>query len=393
MAEKIKAKKALVVTTVASTIDQFCMNDISLLQREYQVHVAANFISGNNTSKERVEEFKEELKSNNIIVYNIEFSRNPLDKKNFFAYKQMVKLIEKNNYDIIHCHTPIAATIVRLSAQKARKNGTKVLYTAHGFHFFKGAPLKNWLIYYPVEYFLAKYTDVIITINLEDYKRAKRSFKAKNIKYIPGVGIDISKFNDLKVDKVVKRKELGVPEEAFVVLSVGELNKNKNHLTIIKAIAMMNNTGIHYVICGKGKLENKLKEEVVKLGLEKQVHLLGFRKDIAEICKVSDVFVFPSKREGLGLAALEAMASGLPIVTSNIHGINDYSVNGRNGFTCNPKDVDGFCKAIKKLYINADERIKMSRQNIEDVKKFDIKLVEIEMMNIYKQIAGQSIKN
>ncbi len=386
MTEKTKAKKALVVTTVASTIDQFCMNDISILQREYQVHVAANFILGNNTSKERVEEFKQELKNSNIIVNDVKFCRSPLSKKNFSAYKEMIELIERNNYDIIHCHTPIAAAIVRLSARKARRNGTKVIYTAHGFHFFKGAPKKNWLIYYPVEYFLAKYTDAIITINKEDYERAKKSFKAAKIKYIPGVGIDISRYNSLEVNRGSKRKELGVPEEAFIVLSVGELNDNKNHLTIIKSIAKMNNPVIHYVICGKGNLENRLKDQVVKLGLENRIHLLGFRKDIAQIYKVSDVFAFPSKREGLGLAALEAMASGLPLVTSNIHGIIDYSVDGKNGFTCSPKDVDGFCEAIEKLFNNVDERVKMGKRNIEDVKNYDMELVMSEMRNIYRQI-------
>lgn len=383
--EKSINKKALVVTTVASTIDQFCMNDISILQKEYRVHVAANFESGNNTSKERVQEFKSELKTENIVVNEAKFNRSPFSKDNYSVYKEIKSLIARECYDIVHCHTPVAALVVRLATRKVRKKGTKVIYTAHGFHFFEGAPIINWLLYYPLELFLARYTDVLITINNEDYNRAKKSFKAGSVEYIPGVGIDVDKFVKIEINKKSKRKEMEIPEDVFIALSVGELNKNKNHETVIRALAMLNNPKIHYVICGQGLLESYLKNLIKELGLEKQVHLLGFRKDIAEICKTSDVFVFPSKREGLGLAALEAMACGLPIVTSNVHGILDYSINGKTGFVCSPTDVLGFAEAIGKLFNNNETRSKIGQQNIKLVKKYDINNVKNRILNIYKQ--------
>lgn len=378
------AKKALVVTTVASTLDQFCMSDISILQKFYKVYVAANFSVGNNTSKERVKEFKLELQKNNIVVSEINFDRNPFSKSNFLAYREIRKLINGNSFELIHCHTPVAAMEVRLAAKEARKKGTRVIYTAHGFHFFNGAPLKNWILFYPIERWLARYTDVLITINEEDYNRAKKAFKAGKIEYIPGVGINTKEFGGVVVvDKSVKRRNLGIPEDAFVVFSVGELNENKNHETVIKAIAKLNNPNVYYVICGQGLLEDYLKDLIKKLGLEKQVKLLGYRRDIAEISKVVDIFAFPSRREGLGLAALEAMASGLPIITSKIHGIVDYSIDGETGYTCSPTDVEGFVKAINKLMLNEKFIERMGNHNIEVVKNFDIEVVKKIMDKIY----------
>lgn len=289
-------------------------------------------------------------------------------------------MILEEKYDLVHTHTPVASAITRLVCKNIK--GTKVFYTAHGFHFHKGAPIKNWLIYYPLEKWLAKYTDTLITINKEDYERAKSKFKAKRVEYIPGVGLDIDKFKNVVVDKVGKRQELSLPEDAFVILSVGELNKNKNHEVVIRAIAKIKNPDIHYLVCGKGNLDGHLRNLSKELGLEDQVHLLGFRKDIPEICKISDVFAFPSYREGLGMAALEAMACGLPIITSNVHGIVDYSIDGETGYNCSPTDVDSFSKYIKNLYLDIEKRNRMTANNIEAVKKFN----QLNVLNLMEQI-------
>ena len=380
-------KKALVVTTVASTLDQFCMNDIYILQRSYDVFVAANFKSGNNTSNERVKEFKYELQRKSIKFYDINFNRSPLSKDNLFAYKEIKKIIENNSFDIIHCHTPVAAMLVRLAARKARKDGTKVIYTAHGFHFYQGAPIKNWIIYYPIEYLLSMFTDILITINKEDFIRANKSFKAKSINYIPGVGLDIEKFSAENVDKRLKRRELKLPEEALVFLSIGELNKNKNHETVIKAIAELMNKDLYYVICGQGSLESYLKELVADLGLEQQVKLLGFRQDIAEICKVSDVFVFPSFREGLSVALMEAMAFKLPIICSKIRGNTDLIDEGDGGFIIsNPADYQRFSVAIDKMInISKEQRGAMGRYNQRKVAEFSIEVVNTRLRKIYSE--------
>lgn len=374
-------KKVLMLASVASMIDQFNMPNIKLLiDMGYKVHVACNFEEGSTCSDEQIKILKSTLESLEIEYYQIDLKRNVVKiADNIKAYKQVLNLMKNNQYEFTHCHSPIGGVIGRLAG---RATHTKIIYTAHGFHFFKGAPLINWLLYYPIEKWLSRYTDVLITINKEDYERAK-GFKAKRVEYVPGVGIDIDKFDAVEVDRDLKRKELGLLEESFVVLSVGELNKNKNHEVVIKAIARLNNPNIHYVICGQGGLEGYLRNLSAELGIEKNVHLLGFREDVAKICKVSDVFIFPSKREGLGLAALEAMACGLPLITSNIHGIMDYSVDGETGFTCSPHNIDGISKSINYLLNNEKIRKNMGFNNIVSAHKYDLKKVLILLEEIY----------
>ena len=185
-------------------------------------------------------------------------------------------MCKKNGYTLMHCHSPIGSVVARIAACNARKKGMKVIYTAHGFHFYKGAPKKNWLVFYPIEKMCSKLTDVLITINQEDYIFAKKHMKAKKIEYIPGVGIDIKKFNNGEFDRAAKRKELGLDADDIMLLSVGELNQNKNHEVIIKAIGALENQNIHYFIAGKGDKEELLK----KLAEQKNVklHLLGRRR-------------------------------------------------------------------------------------------------------------------
>lgn len=315
-------------------------------------------------------------------VYDIPFQRNPLSKLNVIAARNLKKIVDTNNYDKIHFHTPIASALGRWVVKGTRKSGTKVMYTAHGFHFYKGSPLINWLTYYLVEKFLSRYTDVLITINKEDYGRAQ-TFKARNVEYVPGVGLNIDSFRNVSSNRYEKRLELNVPQDAILLLSVGELNKNKNHGTIIKALARINNPNIYYVICGEGTTATDLRNLAIDLGIEAQVKLLGFRTDIAGVCKCSDIFVFPSRREGLGLAALEAMALGLPIVTSNVHGIVDYSINGVTGFNCDADDVEGFTWAINELIFNEDLITKMGNYNKNSLKAFELDSVLNKMRDIY----------
>lgn len=362
----------LYVTTVSSTINGFLIPHINfLIDKGHRVDVACNIDHP----------IKKELLNSRVKVMQFPFQRNPLNRDNILAYKQLRNIV--GNYDIVHTHTPVASTIVRLACRN--ESDIKVIYTAHGFHFYKGAPLKNWLVYYPIEKWLSRYTDTLITINKEDYDRAQRKFHAKKNVYIPGVGMNLDKFNNIEYDKKLKRIELGIPEKAFVLLSVGELNKNKNHTTILNAVAKLENPNIHYIICGQGPLHDALVEKSSKLGLTERVHVLGYRSDIAEICTASDVFLFPSLREGLGMAALEGMAMGLPIITSNIHGIVDYSIDGVTGYTCNPDDVECFSRAIERLIKDTNLLKKMSMYNIEAVRKYDINNILPQLKEIYSE--------
>lgn len=316
--------------------------------------------------------------------YDLPFERSPIRLNNFKTYKQLKEIIDSTDFDIIHCHTPMGGVLTRLAARNVRRKNTTVIYTAHGFHFYKGAPIVNWLLYYPVERWLARYTDVLITINKEDYSRAKK-FKAKSIEYVPGVGIDTNKFNEILVNKSKKRSEIGIGENSFIVLSVGELNKNKNHETIIRAIAQLGNPDIYYVICGEGPLANYLRNLARELGVANQVKLLGFRTDIAEVSKVSDVFAFPSFREGLSLSLMEAMTSGLPVICSNIRGNSDLVEEGKGGYLIKPDNIQGFTNAILKVYENNTQGKNMGIYNRSVIRNFDLQNVIVEMEYIYSR--------
>ncbi len=368
--------RVIYITTVSSTINAFFKPHIEMLIN----HGVSVDIATNDTDWP-IDEFYRELGCN---LYHIDFSRSPLSLDNVKAYSQLKKLIEKGKYDIVHCHTPNASVIARLVCRKFRKkNGLKVFYTAHGFHFYKGAPKLNWLVYYPIEKICSYFTDKLITINREDYQLAKKKMKAKEVCYVPGVGIDLSKFKNIKVDRNAKRREIGVPEGCILLLSVGELNENKNHQIIIKALAKLNNTNVHYAIAGVGEKKEYLIQLSKDLGVSEQVHLLGYRNDIPELNYSADVFCFPSIREGLGLAAIEAMTCGLPVIAAENRGTKDIIEQEKNGFFAFHDNVDSFVKPIlillndKKLYKN------MCFYAAESVDRFSIKKVVIKIKKLY----------
>lgn len=369
-------KKVLFVATVVKLhIMVFHIPYLEWFKKKgYEVHVASR------NDYENKEECKVPFCDK---FHDLSFERSPLKKSNLHVYRELKNIIDSNEYEIIHCHTPTGGAIGRLAAQGARKKGTKVIYTAHGFHFFKGAPILNWLLYYPIEKLLARYTDTLITINKEDYERAKSKFKAKRVEYIPGIGIDLKKINTMEVDRGLKRSQLGLPKGAFIVLSVGELNKNKNHEVVIRAIRKIDNFKIQYIICGQGHLDGHLRNLSKELDIENQVHLLGFRKDIAEICKVSDVFAFPSYREGLSVALMEAMANGLPVVCSNIRGNSDLIEDGKGGYLVEPADIQGFAKYIKDLIEDSRLRSEFGGFNHKKIENYSIENVLKEMEEIY----------
>lgn len=382
-------KCVLMLASVASMIDQFNMSNIDiLLNMGYRVDVACNFGFGSTCSDEKITELKRKLKEKGVECYQVDFTRNVMNLiQDDKAYRQVRKLVENNRYDLIHCHSPIGGVIGRIVAHET---GIKVIYTAHGFHFYTGGPKKNWMIYYPIEKLLSRWADVLITINKEDYGRAKQKFHAKETKYIPGVGVNIDRFElgqeEREQNRKLKREELAVPEKGFVLLSVGELQDRKNQRVVIKALHELNNPDIYYWAVGKGELFTEYQQLIEKYGLKDKVTLLGFRTDIVELCDAADCFVHPSVREGLGIAPLEAMAGGLPLISSYVNGIKDYTENGVSGCCLiDPLSVEEMKKAIQKMYENVEFRKKCGINNLKTVKRFDIKNTDEIMKDIYSQ--------
>lgn len=364
-------KKALMYASVASMIQQFNMNNISLLQDlGYKVDVACNFEFGSTITDEKIEKLKEQLTKMDVNFYQIPIPRKITDIKNLrLSYKMTKDLMNEKKYDLIHCHSPIGGIICRLANKHSKHyDSTRMIYTAHGFHFFKGNnPLKNFL-FRNIERYGAKYTDTLITINKEDYAAAKKFKLKKNgtVEYVPGVGIDIDKINAIQGNKEELCKELNIPSDSILLLSVGELNDNKNHKVVIECLPELQKN-VHYLICGVGPLKEQHEELAKKLDVSDRLHLLGYRNDVIRIMKSCDIFVFPSKREGLSVALMEAMACGLPCIASEIRGNVDLFNNDKEEYLFNNKEKiyleDILRKAIRNKKINLD----MSRYSIKKI--------------------------
>lgn len=328
-------------------------------------------------------------------IYRLPCSRTPFSRGNIAAIKKLWQLAETGRYDIIHCHTPVAAFCTRVACMGVRRQGTKVFYTAHGFHFYAGAPLKNWLLYYPAEWLCSWWTDVLITINQEDYKRAKKHFHAKKITYVPGVGIDTGKFRTGICDREKKRKELGLKETDIMLLSVGELCERKNHETVIRAIARLKNPNVRYFICGQGKLEAHLKRLASELGLSGQVELMGFRNDISELCQAADLFVFPSLQEGLPVALMEAVACKTPVICSRIRG--NIELVTESNLLFEPQNVEDIKEILDKLIRKGANKISdLLMESVDNhykcLQKFDLGEVGCKLKKLYEIQGGGGYK-
>lgn len=308
-------KKVLFTATVDSHILQFHIPYLKMFKEKgYEVHVATNGT--------------EEIPYCDV-KHMISFERSPIKINNLRAIKQLKNIINKEKFEIIHCHTPMGSVVTRIAAKKMRKRGTRVVYTAHGFHFFKGAPIKNWLIFYPVEKWLSKYTDCLITINQEDYNLAKKKFKkCKQIELVHGVGIDEDKFNfEMSAEEKHRLKEsIGLKDNDFVIIYVAELSKRKNQEMLIKAVKELIEEGyknIKVILPGIDSMNGYYQSIVKKFNMESNIKFLGYRKDIPKLLKISDLYVSTARQEGLPVNIIEAMASNLQVIATDCRGNRD----------------------------------------------------------------------
>lgn len=383
-------KKVLIVTTISGFLAQFEMNDISILKDlGCELHYASNF------RNPVYESDRGKLRQEGIKLYQIDIEKSPVHlARNIRAFCQICKIIRTEQIDLVHCHNPMGGVVGRLAAFCSRKQKVRVIYTAHGFHFYKGAPLPNWLFYFSAEALLARLTDCLITINEEDYKRIfSFRIKADGMRvHIPGVGVCTERFRKGTESRKKMRDRLGIKEDIFYILSVGELNKNKNHEVILRAIAKIGNSRIHYGICGRGKRGRYLGRLAEELGIDSQFTMFGFRRDIPDMLQCADCFAFPSKREGLGIAAIEAMAGGIPLITSDCRGTREYMEDGVTGYVCSGGSVDEYARAISDMMEDAEGRKRMGRACMERAKQFDLAETDKIMRKVYRKMTG-SLEN
>ena len=365
--------RILYVTTVGSMMGFFRSFIKMLIKEGHTVDIACNDTDG----------VPCEYKDLGCRIYKLSCDRSPFCTGNIKAIKEIKQLVRVNAYDIVHCHSPIASICTRLGCMKLRKDGVKVIYTAHGFHFYKGAPFLNWALYFPVERFCSRFTDALITINQEDYNIALNKMKAKRTLYVPGVGINLNRYRQGRVDRNAKRKEIGVPTDATMLLSLGELNENKNHECVIYAIARMENKNVHYVVAGKGKLKSSLEKLADDLGIGHRVHLLGYRRDVLELCKSSDIYVHPSFREGLPVSIMEAMACGLPVIASDIRG-NTELARGEGGLLFPSNNIEE-CKECIENLMSKDTKM-LGMKNMERLEPYSEDVINSQMIDIYRVV-------
>lgn len=371
----LKNKKVLVVTTTDDMIYRFIVPHIKWMQEQGATVECVCSKTGFF--------FDEITKETGAKMHEIAFTRFPFTAKNFKGRKQLFKLCKENKYDLIHCHQPVGGVMGRMIGKKFK---IPVLYIAHGFHFFKGAPLKNNLIYKTIEKHYAKSTSALVTMNEEDFQAAKK-FKAKKVYKINGIGLDLSKYKqDKSKDYSALKNELGIKDNDFVVLTVGELNQNKNTEKVFWAIKEIEDSNVKYLVCGEGPRKEEYMKFVKENNLEDRIKILGFRRDVQDILNLADVYVMPSFREGLPKATMEAMAYGLPIIASNIRGCNDLIEQGKNGFLINPKQFQGIKDGIVQIKNNPKLKEEFSKYNLEKIKNYSFEVVFAQMQKIYEEL-------
>lgn len=364
-------RKVLFTATVDSHILQFHIPYLKMFKEQgYEVHVATN-------GDENIPYCD--------VKHKVPFERSPFKFNNMKAIKQLKKIINAEKFNIIHTHTPMGSVVTRIAAKKARKKyNTKIIYTAHGFHFFKGAPFLNWIMFYPVEKYLSKYTDCLITINKEDYNLAKKKFKAKNVEYVPGIGVDENKFNFemSREERKELRKNLGINEEDFVIIYVAELSKRKNQQMLIKAISLLQPSVLEKVkvlLPGKDSMNGKYQELAKNLNVDKNIQFLGYRTDIPKLMKISDLAVSTSRQEGLPVNLMEAMFCNLPIIATDCRGNRDLIQKE------SIVEIDDENTLREKL-LNQIHNYKNNKIEYKNISMYSWKNVEKLMYYIYKKM-------
>lgn len=372
--------KVLFIASVYRHLTAFHIPYINYFQSNgYEVYVAG-----------AEDEFtKKELFELGCYCIDISFTRSPLKKDNIKAYRSLKRLFSVEHFELVHVHTPVAALLTRMAFRHSLKG--KIIYTAHGFHFYKGAPLASWLIYYPLESLAARWTDSLITINFEDYERAKKmGFPKGAVHYVHGVGVQPSHLNESTESKSSLKKALGISDDSVVLSYVAEFNQNKNHQFLLKSWKLIKDQSPTAVLLliGDGDMRIDIEKFVLEKKL-KDVKILGYRNDVDKILKVTDIVSLLSYREGLPKSIMEAMAASIPCVVTDTRGLRDLITNAENGFVVSHGDDAALIDSIVALMIDKGKRLTMGVKARRDVESYRLENVLQEYIAIYDDILGK----
>lgn len=384
-------KKVLMLAAKANMIQQFNHRNIKILQNlGYEVHVATNMVDFGSMSAEENERFKQWMNDNKVVAHQVDFERRMGSLKgNIRSIKQLRQIFKMNDFAFIHVHSPLGSILGRFVAKQFK---VPTIYTAHGFHFFKGGSKSGWLFFYPLEWAFSFITDTLITINDEDFALTQKHMHAKNIVKINGIGVDVEKAwcvtDEEKAEARKKiREELNIPNDAFVISSVGELSYRKNHKLVLQAVKKLSSQEIkqiYYVVAGTGETRKALSQYAESFNFSDNLKLLGYRSDIHEINFASDVFVFPSFQEGLGVAGLDATVDGTYILGATRRGISDYIQNNINGNLFDPTNADELSSHIRNM-----KHLSRKATHHEFLLKFDVREVDKIMNVVYRRVNGE----
>lgn len=320
---------------------------------------------------DRYREVTEDL-SGYAKIYKLSMTRSPLSKSNLKGYKEVKRIIEQGHYDYIWTNEPVMGVLTRLAARKARKRGTQVIYMVHGFHFYQGAPKKNWMVFYPIEKCMARYTDKLITINQEDYRFAQKHFSCP-ISHIHGTGANSKKFHPIsREEQSALRKEMGF--DGHIILNVGELNPNKNQKIAILALKeiLKKYADAILLIAGKGEEKESLEKLVRQEGLEEKVVFLGYTLQLEKYMQICDVEIACSYREGLPLNVIEALLCEKPVVASHNRGHDELIQDGLNGYLVNADDITAFGNKICRIFTDSKHDFGGRNHTIEQYRDINV---------------------
>jgi glycosyltransferase involved in cell wall biosynthesis len=330
-------------------------------------------------------------------VHDIAFPRSPLKLAAArVAGATLARVLEQNKIDLLHVHTPVTAFVARKYANPFRARGLKTIYTAHGFHFHDhGHPMTN-VIFKLIEQRAGAWTDYIVVINHDDEEaaRALEIVPRDRIVFMPGVGIDLEQFSPARVsasDTEKIREELKLSPQDKLVTMVAEFTRNKRHRDIVQALARLSRPHIHIAFVGEGDCQTEVEAQTAQLGLQKNIHFLGYRRDVPALFRTATCATLTSQREGLPRSVMEALCLEVPVVGSDARGIRDLLAGG-GGSLVPVGDVAKLGEAICDIVDNPEKGRAMGMAGRRSMAQYSLGNVMKLNEQLYRRALGERFR-